>query len=159
MSAGPPAIPIFTAISVTLSSSAQRIDPPRVGPSGPVAKAHGQRGSAATAGKFQRFDVAHQEPEKRDPIAGDATDPATARENWLQLQATDLIARLQKWSAELDAREAQLNAAMAQHDLRERLFRVRQQEFDADLRRQQEEIDALREQLSAQARRLAFQIT
>ena len=144
---------------MTLSSSTPRIDPPRVGPNGPVAKAQGRRRSTPGEGKFQRFDVAHQEPEQPDPIAGSVAGGAADPEDWLQLQATDLIERLQKWSAELDAREAQLNAAMAQQDLRERVFRIRRQEFDADLRRQQEEIDALREQLSAQARRLAFQLT
>ncbi len=158
--------PIVPIASVTpLSSSTQRIDPPRLGPQQPVAvfATAPERTSRAGQDEFRRIDHAHQQQTSRGQVSRadadeNAVDPAD-RDDWLRLQARDLIERLQRWSADLDARQAQLNAAMAQQDVRERQFRIRQQESAAELDRQQEAIDALRIQLSAQARRLAFQIS
>ena len=153
-------------VSVTpLSSKTQRIDPPRLGPQQPLAvfATDIESTSRAGQGEFRRIDHAHQgqasQGQDFSPTADEAAiDPASGEE-WLRLQARDLIERLQRWSADLDHRQAQLNAAMAQQDVRERQFRTRQLESAAELDRRQEAIDALRTQLNAQARRLAFQIS
>ncbi len=50
------------------------------------------------------------------PPAGDGgpgPDRQARREQWLRLHASDLIDRLQAWSLDLDAREAQLDARLA----------------------------------------------
>ncbi len=44
-------------------------------------------------------------------------------ESLLNLHAADLVQHLQRWSLEIDAREAQLNARSALQDLQERQFR------------------------------------
>ena len=78
-------------------------------------------------------------------------------DSWLHLHATDLIDRLADWSADLDSREAELNARIAKQDLRERQFRLQQQVAQTEMDEQQRSIDRLRTQIQAHARRLAFQ--
>lgn len=100
------------------------------------------------------------EDERIEPTRAESTranscdaDP----DSWLQLHATDLIDRLSGWSADLDSREAELNARTAKQDLRERQFRLQQQIAQTEMDEQQRSIDRLRDQIQAQARRLAFQ--
>ena len=78
-------------------------------------------------------------------------------ESWLRLHATDLIDRLSHWAADLDAREAQLNARLAKQESRERQFRLHQQVAQMELDEQQRAIDRLRKKIQDHARRLAFQ--
>jgi len=82
----------------------------------------------------------------------------TITQNWLQLHAGELIERLRQWSADLDYREAELNARTAKQDSRERQFRLLQQTAQQELDEQQRAIDRLRKQMQDQARRLAFQV-
>ncbi|NNE01517.1 MAG: hypothetical protein HKN47_29750 [Pirellulaceae bacterium] len=85
-----------------------------------------------------------------------AAEPV-GREAWLKLHATDLIRRLQTWATDLDAREADLNASFARQDLRERRFRLHQQEIEIQMAQHQQAANELQEQMQAHARRLAFQ--
>ncbi len=79
------------------------------------------------------------------------------QEQWLGLQAADLIERLQAWESDLDAREAQLNARAALQEHRERQFRLEQQAATTDLAEQARASQRLHAELKAQARRLAFE--
>ena len=79
------------------------------------------------------------------------------RERWLALHATDLIARVQEWASDLDAREANLHAIQAQQDIRERKFRLYQQEVETQMAEHNRVAAKLREQIRNHARRLAFQ--
>jgi hypothetical protein len=81
---------------------------------------------------------------------------AGTRDQWLQLHADDLVERMQRWAADLDAREAQLNARASLQDHRERRARLEQQELANELAEQERSIERLRKELEAQARRLAF---
>ena len=77
-------------------------------------------------------------------------------EDWLPLHATELVDRIQAWASDLDDREAQLNARSSLQDLRERKFRLHQQDVAIELAEQKRSIDRLRREIEAQARRLAF---
>ena len=66
------------------------------------------------------------------------------------------VERLQAWATDLDAREAQLNARASLQDHRERRFRLRQQDTETELAEQRRSVGRLRQELEAQARRLAF---
>jgi len=83
--------------------------------------------------------------------------PLIDRESWLRLHAAELIRRLQTWANGLDAREATLNAAFARQDLRERQFRLQQNEFQAEMDAAEQAADELHQKVAAQSRRLAFQ--
>jgi predicted DNA binding CopG/RHH family protein len=89
-----------------------------------------------------------------DSPAGD--EISTDGEQWLRLHATDLIDHLQSWSADLDARESQINLRASMQDHRERQFRLLQQDASAEMAEQQRAIDRLRSEIQTQARRLAF---
>ena len=77
-------------------------------------------------------------------------------EAWLELHAPDLISQLQALSAELDAREAQLNVRASLQDNRERQFRLRQQDALTQQAEQQRAIERLHREVETLARRLAF---
>lgn len=126
----------------------------------PTAATHGNspRVGSIAQGVY-RVDSAHTSPTTGEVPAATSAETAGDKDNWLDLHADDLIGRLRQWAAELELREAQLNAAMAQQDVRERQFRIAKGEFEAEQRRQQELIASMREQVAAQARRLAFQIS
>ncbi|WP_372723396.1 hypothetical protein [Novipirellula sp.] len=79
------------------------------------------------------------------------------QEQWLGLQAADLIERLQAWESDLDAREAQLNSRAALQEHRERQFRLERQAASTDLAEQTRAVQRLHADLKAQARRLAFE--
>lgn len=83
-------------------------------------------------------------------------DELVRREGWLRLHATDLIRRLQDWASGLDAREATLNAAYARQDLRERKFRLHQQEIETQIAAHKQAAEDLRQRINASLRRLAF---
>lgn len=97
-----------------------------------------------------------------DPPPGAANDPPPVDENsadgdaWLRMHATDLVDHLQAWSADLDARESQINLRASMQDHRERQFRLLQQDAIAEMAEQQRAIDRLRSEIQTQARRLAF---
>lgn len=88
---------------------------------------------------------------------GESAQSGPSQDEWLRLHATDLIDRLQTWASDLDAREAQLNSRTSIQEHRERQFRLRQQDLATELAEQQRSIDRLRQEIEAQARRLAFQ--
>lgn len=133
-----------------------RIDPPE-----PVLPRVARRRSAhAVAGT----DPARLPPELDGETANDdrfpadhPSDDSTGRSDWLGLHAEELIDRLQTWSADLDARESQLNLRASMQDQHERQFRLRQQDLAADLAQQQRAVERLRGEIQAQARRLAFE--
>jgi hypothetical protein len=75
---------------------------------------------------------------------------------WLELHAAELVDQLQAWASDLDAREAQLNARASLQDLRERQFRLQQQDLATELAEQRRSIERLRAETEAHARRLAF---
>jgi hypothetical protein len=79
------------------------------------------------------------------------------QDEWLRLHATDLIDRLRAWASDLDAREAQLNSRTSIQEHRERCFRLRQQDLATEFAEQQRSMERLRQEIEAQARRLAFQ--
>lgn len=94
----------------------------------------------------------------KHPTAKLQTNAETSpREQWLGLQAADLIERLQAWESDLDAREAQLNSRAALQEHRERQFRLEQQAASTDLAEQTRAAQRLHADLKAQARRLAFE--
>jgi hypothetical protein len=152
------------------SATPHRIDPPRT----TVPRIAGGRlveaeppPAATGQGPVQddRFRVAETEhrldlPHTTGSNQTDASKPEPANlpspEDWLRLQASDLVDRLQAWASDLDAREAQLNARASLQDHRERRFRLRQQDAETELAEQQRSIGRLRHELQAQARRLAF---
>ncbi|QDT12857.1 hypothetical protein [Planctomycetes bacterium K23_9] len=111
------------------------------------------RTDGSGAGASIRVDGGHRVA-SADSLSGRA---AHDRTDWLQLHAAELIRRLQTWANGLDAREASLNAAMARQDLRERQFRLQQLEWQAEMDAAKIAADQLRDNLSAQSRRLAFQ--
>ncbi len=88
----------------------------------------------------------------------DRDDETSYQQSWLHLHCVELIEKLQDWSADLDAREAQLNSRTALLEHRERQVRLEQQSSRLDLdelkHSLQQEIDELR----AAARRLAFEL-
>lgn len=90
----------------------------------------------------------------RSPKPQLVSEPAS--EEWLRLHANDLIDRLQTWAADLDSREAQLNARASLQDHRERRSRLQQQDLATQLAEQERSVERLRKQIEAQARRLAF---
>lgn len=89
-----------------------------------------------------------------DSPAGD--EISADSDAWLRMHATDLVDHLQAWSADLDARESQINLRASMQDHRERQFRLMQQDAAAELAERQRAIDRLRSEIQAQARRLAF---
>ena len=97
----------------------------------------------------------HASATRDDSGAGSDSD-RDSRTDWLDLQAEDLIGRLQAWASELDAREAGLNARLAAQDHRERQFRMRQHDHATEMAEQQRVIERIRADLETRARRLAF---
>jgi hypothetical protein len=95
--------------------------------------------------------------EKNPRRAERGGSPQQKRRQWLDLQAEDLIERLQQWAVDLDAREAQLNVQASLQDRRERQFRLRQQDAMAQLAEQQRSIARQQHEIECRARRLAFQ--
>lgn len=105
----------------------------------------------------QSCDTASRDTVSRDTDSRDEAPIHVARrQDWLRLHGTDLVDRLQAWATDLDAREAQLNARSSLQDHRERRFRLHQQDVATELAEQQRSIGRLRNELEAQARRLAF---
>ena len=148
------------------SLSGYRIDQPLVGPIPHTTKSpSGESSFRAEADSIQRIDGSHQPSslEDADDLTSQSGTPTSTeltteqRDHWLRLHASDLIDQLQRWSLDLDARQAQLNSASASHDLRERQIRIRQQAIDDGLQQQQLELDEITREVKAQARRLAFQ--
>ncbi|TWU24126.1 hypothetical protein Pla52o_20500 [Novipirellula galeiformis] len=103
----------------------------------------------AAAKKTVRVDASHHL----------STEPAATNSgnSWLGLQAADLVERLQRWEADLDAREAQLNARTAFQEHLERQFRFQRQSAMTDLAEQTRSIEQIQAELKIQARRLAFE--
>ncbi len=128
------------------SSKPHRIDPPNRTISGPVRKRRHCERVAASA-------TVSQSDKNREPTP----TILDRQEAWLELQATDLIGQLQTWSAQLDARESQLNVRASLQDSRERQFRLYQQDALVQQAEQQRAIQRLQREIEAQARRLAFQ--
>ncbi|EMI16949.1 hypothetical protein RMSM_06123 [Rhodopirellula maiorica SM1] len=94
----------------------------------------------------------------KHPNTSSSTPPGPPlAEQWLGLQAADLIERLQRWESDLDAREAQLNARAAIQEHRERQFRLERQAATIDLAEQTRAAQRLHADLKTQARRLAFE--
>ena len=87
---------------------------------------------------------------------GHLLDQDPSSQSLLALHGEDLIHHLQSWAAELDAREAQINARASLQDHRERQFRIQQRDTETDLAERQRQVDRIRETAAAQARRLAF---
>lgn len=124
----------------------------------------GNAPSAAT----QRFDRPHAPA--RD-LACEATSPPTPeghetregaqadRHNygaeWLRLHAEDLIAQLAEWSAEIDARQSQLNAQQAMLDLERRQFRAWRSSELRELAEQRQSLERQQADAVATSRRLA----
>lgn len=132
------------------SKAPYRIDPPSPAISGPVRQCqHAGRVLFASA-------AVEKTQSPMGPSPAESLGPETDRDAWLGLQSTDLIRRLQHWSDELGAREAQLNVRASLQDNRERQFRLQQQDAAASLAEQQRSIERLRAELESQARRLAF---
>ncbi len=126
----------------------QRIDPPSPAIPSPVSQRRGSRGNSVAAAIGQHTPPPLSAPPDRS--IGPAEDA------WLQLHAEELIGRLQGWAAELDAREAQLNARISRQESRERQFRLQQQDALTDQAEQQRSIERLKRQLELQVRQLAF---
>ncbi|GAA4472598.1 hypothetical protein [Novipirellula rosea] len=151
-------------------SASQRVGRSREGQLRVGQLREGQLREGMSRGDFfasYRVDAAHD-------VAADANDTAAVsvkhptaklqtnaetspREQWLGLQAADLIERLQAWESDLDAREAQLNSRAALQEHRERQFRLEQQAASTDLAEQTRAAQRLHADLKAQARRLAFE--
>ncbi|QDT02971.1 hypothetical protein K227x_13500 [Rubripirellula lacrimiformis] len=110
---------------------------------------------AADQDTESHVDASQVDESRCDSSRGDC-EPASLHQRWLRLHASDLIDRLQTWSADLDAREAQLNVRDSLQDHRERQFRLLQQDAAAELSEQQRAIDRIRSEINAQARRMAF---
>jgi hypothetical protein len=79
-------------------------------------------------------------------------DPATIR----AAHAEDLVAFLQRWSEELDARSAKLHADMATHERRERAFRLWMQNRRVELETELAECQSAQARAEAAARRFAM---
>ncbi|MEM9585993.1 MAG: hypothetical protein AAGA03_01825 [Planctomycetota bacterium] len=90
------------------------------------------------------------------PIPTVPNDPPD-RQEWLQLHAEELITKLQTWAGELREREANLQVLFARQESRERKFRMQAQAWEAEMIDRQRSIDALRNRMQEQARRLAFE--
>lgn len=145
------------------SATPHRIDPPNsVTPQ--VGGPHVGAGSAlvATTNRVTHSavapDVETTGPPSPGPDSGhqETGEGVTGREDWLRLHACELVDRLQSWADDLDAREAKLNARSSLQDLRERRFRLEQQNAETELAEQQRSTDRLRREVEADARRLAF---
>jgi len=94
-----------------------------------------------------------------DPTSGDSTGTASStpdRREWLKLHAADLIDKLAHWSDQLDAREAGLNVREAIQDRQRRQDRLRLQSLAAEIVEARAELDQIRRQIAAEARRTAF---
>lgn len=123
--------------------------------------------SKKTAGRHTgeniRVDKSHAPRDERIPNA-DQTESTSdqlvkdliGREGWLRLHATDLIRRLQDWASGLDAREATLNASYARQDIRERKFRLHQQEIERQIAAHKQAAEDLRQRINASLRKLVF---
>ncbi|TWU56244.1 hypothetical protein [Rubripirellula reticaptiva] len=157
------------------SQPSYRIDPASLGTSSPslprrrsVVRARtstenptpdGEKSDASAPGRTFRVDrpdrlkLAGSGSAAPQPIDFEQSD---ANQEWLKLQATDLIDRLQAWAADLDAREAQLNVRASVQDHRERQFRMVQQDAVTELAEQKRSAERLRTELQSQARRMAF---
>lgn len=137
----------------------QRIDPP----SATVPRRVGQisagvesRRNRAAIGAGQVRDAGHRSARqsiRSRPVRRVVGLPNV--DDWLRLHAADLISRLQHWAADLDAREAQLNARTSIQEHRERRFRLRQQDISTEMAEQQRSIARLHRDLEAQVRRRA----
>ncbi len=150
------------------SATPHRIDPPNsVTPQ--VGGPHVGAGSAlvATTNRVTHSAVAPDVETTGPPSPGplspgpdsghqETGEGVTGREDWLRLHACELVDRLQSWADDLDAREAKLNARSSLQDLRERRFRLEQQNAETELAEQQRSTDRLRREVEADARRLAF---
>ncbi len=99
----------------------------------------------------------HDQPTHNQPTHDQHEASSIDRDAWLRLHADELIRRLQLWATGLDAREAHLNAAYAQQDLRERKFRLQQMDFQNEMSEARRSVEQLRTQVDAQSRRLAFE--
>jgi hypothetical protein len=127
------------------SSRPRRIDPPKPAISAPVNQRRRSQSGVLLPTVSESIGASESTPGIRE-----------CREGWLDLHAADLIGQLQELSADLDARESQLNVRASLQDSRERSFRLRQQ--DALLRRseQQRALDRLQREIETQVRQLAF---
>lgn len=94
--------------------------------------------------------AADQSP--KSSVAPEDPSPDT----WLKLHASDLIQRLKRWAAALEARELQLDIRMSQADQRDRQFRLQQGAAQRELDQQRESVERLRTQLRAHARRMEY---
>ncbi|MGB7325702.1 MAG: hypothetical protein WBD31_12580 [Rubripirellula sp.] len=120
---------------------------------------YGEKSDASPPGRTFRVDRPHHPRLAQSDSPGLPStefDPSDSNQDWLKLQATDLIDRLQAWAADLDAREAQLNVRASVQDHRERTFRMVQQDAVTELAEQKRAADRLRAELQSQARRIAF---
>ena len=127
------------------SSNPRRIDPPN-----PVISQPASKRSRSAIGALQ-------------PTGSRAVDASESnqtihecRQEWLELQAAELISQLQRLSMELDARESQLNVRASLQDNRERKFRLRQQDELLQLSEQQRALDRRQQEIETQVRQLAF---
>ena len=117
-----------------------------------------------TAAEMRRIDAGHRPaltPPPRSPGDSGTTDAGTTStgqvtDPLLRLHTADLIAKLQAWGAELDAREARLNVRAAQQDLRERQFRFVRQSWLGELAEQRRSIERLQSEVQRQSH-LAFE--
>ncbi len=138
------------------SVTPHRIDPPSTAVPSPIGQnlvASESRKRVVTA---SATNVQPARPEAR-VCGSQANGGIPIQDEWLRLHATDLIDRLRAWASDLDAREAQLNSRTSIQEHRERHFRLRQQDLATELAEQQRSIERLRQEIEAQARRLAFQ--
>jgi hypothetical protein len=95
--------------------------------------------------------------DKANPRLVGSQDDSNRHHSWLQLHATELIERLQSWSADLDAREAQLNARTALLEHRERQLRLEQQNSRLEVEELTQSLEREVAEIRAAARRLAFE--
>jgi hypothetical protein len=99
--------------------------------------------------------LADQDPAKIAPPttrAGVGLDPQAV----VVAHAEDLIDTLQRLSEDLDIRSAKLNADIASQERRERAFRLWAQQRAEELRALRDDCERERQQLKAQARRIAL---
>ncbi|MDA8743622.1 hypothetical protein N9N28_03210 [Rubripirellula amarantea] len=109
------------------------------------APANSPAGSPANGQSSGSFDVSF-----------DQDTQSLSTQHLLALQSDDLIAHLQQWAADLDSREAQLNARTSLQEHRERQFRIERRDAEAELAEQQRLVERMRQSVQVQARRLAF---
>lgn len=145
------------------SSNPHRIDPPGEPARPKKLRSRRPGGYPANSDPQRQYAVGNQVDKETDSGLVASKDQSAAKPFELPLQddlvhfhASDLIDRLQGWAADLDAREAQLNARSSLQDHRERRFRLNQQDASTEIAEQQRSIERLREEVEAQARRLAF---